>query len=152
MKQHTLRINTALQIAKSPSEIAEAILNPDKMRHYFISQSSGRMEEGKEIIWHFPEFEEAAPIKVEKVIEDKFISFLWENGDRETKVEITLEAVDNTATIVRISEGDMEPDEKGMAWLKGNTEGWANFLACLKAYLEFGINLRTGGFDFHRKK
>lgn len=29
-----------------------------------------------------------------------------------------------------------------------NTEGWANFLACLKAYLEYGINLRKGAFDF----
>lgn len=29
-----------------------------------------------------------------------------------------------------------------------NTEGWANFLACLKAYLDYGINLRKGAFDF----
>ena len=32
--------------------------------------------------------------------------------------------------------------------LMGQTEGWANFLACLKAYLEYGINLRKGAFDF----
>jgi len=38
----------------------------------------------------------------------------------------------------------------GIQWFGGNTEGWANFLACLKAYLEFGINLRKGGFDFMR--
>ncbi len=30
----------------------------------------------------------------------------------------------------------------------GNTEGGANFLACLKAYLEHGIILRKGAFDF----
>jgi hypothetical protein len=34
----------------------------------------------------------------------------------------------------------------GIDWQKGNAEGWANFPACLKAYLEYGIN----GFDFHR--
>jgi dihydrofolate reductase len=28
-----------------------------------------------------------------------------------------------------------------------NTEGWANFLACLKAYLEYGINLRWSGHN-----
>ena len=39
----------------------------------------------------------------------------------------------------------------GLHWFGGNTEGWANFLACLKAYLEFGINLRKGGFDFMKK-
>jgi hypothetical protein len=45
----------------------------------------------------------------------------------------------------------MDNDQAGINWLKGNTEGWANFLACLKAYLEYGINLRKGGFDFMRK-
>lgn len=34
----------------------------------------------------------------------------------------------------------------------GNTDGWANFLACLKAYLEYGINLRKGAFDFLKKQ
>lgn len=37
--------------------------------------------------------------------------------------------------------------ENGICWLKSNTEGWANFLTCLKAYLEYGINLRQGAFD-----
>ena len=32
--------------------------------------------------------------------------------------------------------------------LKGYTAGRANFLACLKAYLEYGINLRKVAFDF----
>ncbi len=36
-------------------------------------------------------------------------------------------------------------------WLRRNTEGWANFLDCLKAWLEYGINLRKGAFDYMRK-
>lgn len=28
------------------------------------------------------------------------------------------------------------------------TGGWSNFPACLKAWLEYGINLRKGAFDF----
>ena len=39
-------------------------------------------------------------------------------------------------------------NEAGIKQLMGQTEGWANFLACLKAYLEYGINLRKGAFDF----
>ena len=42
----------------------------------------------------------------------------------------------------------MDNNEAGIKWLKGNTEGWANFLACLKAWLEYGIHLRKGAFDF----
>ncbi|MDR2039959.1 MAG: hypothetical protein LBQ60_18715 [Bacteroidales bacterium] len=32
--------------------------------------------------------------------------------------------------------------------LQNITEGWANFLACLKAWMEYGINLCKGAFDF----
>jgi uncharacterized protein YndB with AHSA1/START domain len=66
-------------------------------------------------------------------------------------VEITLVPQKDGSTLVKITEREMENDETGINWLKGNTEGWANFLACLKAYLEYGINLRKGGFDFLRK-
>lgn len=61
---------------------------------------------------------------------------------------MNLEPKKDGSTVVRITEKEMENDETGINWLKGNTEGWANFLACLKAYLEFGINLRKGAFIF----
>jgi hypothetical protein len=56
------------------------------------------------------------------------------------------------ATLVNITEKSRENNEAGIKWLKGNTEGWANFLACLKAWLEYGINLRKGAFDFMSDK
>ncbi len=55
---------------------------------------------------------------------------------------------ENDATLVNITEKSMENDDAGIKWLQGNTEGCANFLACLKAYLEHGINLRKGGYEF----
>lgn len=51
-------------------------------------------------------------------------------------------------TVVRVKEGKFNPDEEGTKQAIGQTEGWANFLACLKAYLEYGVNLRQGAFDF----
>jgi hypothetical protein len=56
--------------------------------------------------------------------------------------------VNDNATIVEVTEKSMKNDEAGIKWLKQNTEGWANFLSCLKAWLEYGINLRKGAFDF----
>lgn len=58
----------------------------------------------------------------------------------------------NNSTLVSITEKSMENDEAGIKWLIGNTEGWANFLACLKAWLEYGINLRKGAFDYMTDK
>jgi len=148
MKNQTLEIKTALQIQKPVHEVFEAIVNPAKMSNYFISKSTGKMEEGKQIIWQFPEFERDFPIWVDKIDLDKYISFYWTIDEIDLLTEITLSPISNINTLVTISEKGRENDEAGINWLKANTEGWANFLACLKAYLEYGINLRKGAFDF----
>ena len=145
-----LEIKTALQILKQPHEVFEAIVDPAKMSNYFISKSSGRMEEGKKLVWNFPEFNSDFPIRVFKIKKDKYISFYWSFNDLELLVEITLTPVDKNFTLVTVTEKSMENNEAGINWLKGNTEGWANFLACLKGYVEYGINLRRGAFDFLR--
>jgi hypothetical protein len=69
----------------------------------------------------------------------------------ELLIEINLTSMPDHSTHVIITEKEMPNDEKGINWLKGNTEGWANFLACLKAWLEYGINLRKGAYEFYRK-
>jgi len=83
---------------------------------------------------------------------DKYNSYYWVIGDIELLVEINLISVAGNCTIVTVTEKSRENNEAGINWLKGNTEGWANFLACLKAYLEYGINLRKGAFDFLKVK
>jgi uncharacterized protein YndB with AHSA1/START domain len=148
MTPQTLEIKTALQIQKPIAEVFEAIVNPDQMCQYFISKSSGRMEEGKELIWSFPEFDLEFPVRIGKIEQDQSISYYWKINEEELLVEITLTIKENNSTLVSVTEKSRNNDEAGIKWLKGNTEGWANFLACLKAYLEYGINLRKGGFDF----
>ena len=147
METAKLEIKVGIQILKPASEVFEAIVAPEKMANYFIEKGSGRMEAGKTLTWKFPEFEELSEIEVIKAEKDKNVSFYWEIDGKKMLVEMHLEQRDS-ATVVRITEKDMENNEAGIKWLKGNTEGWANFLACLKAYLEYGINLRKGAFDF----
>jgi uncharacterized protein YndB with AHSA1/START domain len=122
------------------------------MSNYFISKSSGRMEEGKKIMWRFPEFDMEFPIRVGKIEKNKYISFYWDVDGIELLTEMKLTQRANNSTLVSITEKSRENDEAGIKWLMGNTEGWANFLACLKAYLEYGINLRKGAFDFMADK
>jgi uncharacterized protein YndB with AHSA1/START domain len=152
MQPQTLEIKAALQITKPANEVFEAIVNPEKMSNYFISKGSGKMEEGKQIIWKFPEFDMEFPVRIGKVERDKYISFRWEMDGLDLLVEIFLEPRGEKATLVTVTEKSRKNDEAGIKWLKGNTEGWANFLACLKAYLEYGINLRKGAFDFMSEK
>ena len=152
MENQTLEIKAALQIQKPVHEVFEAIVDPAKMSNYFISKGSDRMEQDKKLAWQFPEFDMEVPVRVGKIEKDKYISYYWDSGKgKELLVEMTLTPKDND-TLVTITEKAMDNDEAGIEWLKRNTEGWANFLACLKAWLEYGINLRKGAFDFMKTK
>ncbi len=143
-----LIIKTALQIQKPIEDVFTAIVNPEKMTRYFISKSSAPLEEGAEVTWEWPEFPgQKSVVNSIKIIKNRFISFVWDNS---TTVEITLEEQADQSVVVRVTESGKELNEENLKWYAGNTEGWANFLACMKAYLEHGINLRTGSFEFLR--
>jgi len=143
-----LTAKASLQIQKPVSEVFEAIVNPDYMTKYFISESSGRMETGKELTWEFGDFPVKFPVKVTQVQTNQSVSFVW---DEETVVKITLESQPDNSTVVKVTEGEKEMNEENLKWLTGNTFGWGNFLDCMKAYLEYGINLRKGAFDYRKQ-
>jgi uncharacterized protein YndB with AHSA1/START domain len=137
-----------IQIQKPIEEVFEGIVNPEKMTNYFISESSGRLETGKELTWKFPEFPVEVPVKDIKTEINSSISFVW---DPETVVKIILEEQPDKSTVIKVTEDGKPYNEANLRWALGNTEGWANFLACMKAYLEYGIQLRKGAFDFMRE-
>jgi uncharacterized protein YndB with AHSA1/START domain len=143
-----LESNATIQIQKPIEEVFEGIVNPEKITKYFISESSGRLESGKEVIWKFPEFEDKFPVKEIKIENNSSISFVW---DPKTVVIITLEKLPDDGTIVRVNENGKVLNEDNLKWALENSGGWANFLACMKAYLEYGIQLRKGAFDYMRK-
>jgi uncharacterized protein YndB with AHSA1/START domain len=144
-----LIINAYIQIQKPAHEVFEAIVDPAKMSNYFIRSSTGRMEEGAILTWKFPEFDAQFKIRVGIIRRDEYVSFYWPNTlGQDMFVEMTLKPGANNSTVITVTEKEMDNDEEGIKWFGGNTYGWANFLACLKAYLEYGINLRKGAFDF----
>jgi len=143
-----LTAQATLQIQKPISEVFEAIVNPVHITKYFISESSGRMQTGKELTWEFGDFPGKFPVKVTEIQTNQSISFVW---DEETVVKITLESQPDNSTVVKVTEGEKDLNEENLKWLIGNTFGWGNFLDCMKAYLEYGINLRKGAFDYMKK-
>jgi uncharacterized protein YndB with AHSA1/START domain len=144
-----LEIKAALQVLKPASEVFENIVNPEQMKNYFISQSSGYMTAGASLTWKFPEFDIEFPVTVGKIEKDKYISFSWDGAmdGEQTFIEMNLQAVADDITFITITEKSKPNNEAGIKWLKNNTEGWANFLACLKAWMEYGVHLRKGAFN-----
>jgi len=148
MENQLLEIKTKIQIQKPAAEVFEAIIDPAKMSNYFISKGSARMDSEKVIMWRFPEFDMEFPIRINRIEKDSYIAFYWEVDEVQLLVEMTLTIRPDKSTLVTITEKSRKSDESGIKWLQGNTEGWTNFLACLKAWLEYGINLRKGAFEF----
>jgi uncharacterized protein YndB with AHSA1/START domain len=148
MSKDKLEIKVKMQIQRPVHQVFESIINPDKMSYYFIAKSTGPMEEGSELIWLFPESDKECPIRVGKIKKDKYVSFYWMMDEIELLVEMNLKEMDNNSTLVTITEKSRDNDEAGLKWLSHNSFGWANFLTCLKGYMEYKINLRKGAFDF----
>lgn len=140
-----LTAKASLQIQKPIEEVFEAVVNPEHISKYFIAKSSGRMESDTTLHWEFGDFPGEFPVEVKDVKAPQVVRFVW---DQDTVVEIAFDAQDDQSTVVRITEGEKELSEENLEWLIGNTFGWGNFLDCLKAYLEYGINLRKGAFKY----
>ena len=143
-----LTAKASLQIQKPVEEVFEAVVDPQKITSYFISESSGRMEAGKELQWEFGDFPGKFPVQVREVRTNQRVSFVW---DEDTVVNISFEGQRDGSTVVHITEGEKDLTEENLNWLIGNTFGWGNFLDCLKAYVEYGINLRKGAFDYMKQ-
>lgn len=140
-----LTAKASIGIQKPVSEVFEAIINPEIMQNYFISKGTGIMEVDKEVFWSFPEFDGSYPLKTKEIIPNERIVFVW---DPKSVVTIELQKLSDNNTMIKVAEEGYADDEKGIKWAIGQTEGWANFLACMKAWLEYGIHLRKGAFDF----
>ncbi|WPY98437.1 SRPBCC domain-containing protein [Christiangramia sp. OXR-203] len=147
-----LRISTKIQVAKSREDVFQTITDRKKLNKFFISEASSDLEAGKRTTWKFPEFKFVEfSVDVLKVEYPEIIVLTWEGAENHiTTVTFELTEIEKNQTLVSIVEEGMQNDDEGIAWLGRNSEGWANFLACLKAYLEYGINLREGAFEFLR--
>ena len=144
MDENVLKVKTEARISRPIHEVFESIVDPDKMSRYFITTGSGRMESNRVLIWTWADKGARLNIKVLKAERDRRISFLWPASGVETLVKIELTPADERATVVTVTEMGWPDDTQGIARLAEQTQGWVHFLCCLKAFLEFGINLRTG--------
>jgi len=146
-----LTAKASIQIQKPVKEVFSAIVSADKMNRYFIESSTGNLETDKTVQWKFPEFDDIFPVTGKVIKENEYVSFDW-SGEPNMLVEFFLQPQVDNSTVVKVVEHEMEKTDAGIKQMMQQTEGWANFLACLKASLEYNINLRNGAFDYIRAK
>lgn len=144
-----LTANASIQIQKPVNEVFSAIVSANKMNRYFIESATGDLETGKTVQWKFPEFDDIFPVTGKEIKQNEYVSFKWD-GAPNMLVEIFLQPQTDHSTLVKVVEHEMEKTDAGIKQMMQQTEGWANFLSCLKANLEYNINLRKGAFDYMR--
>jgi uncharacterized protein YndB with AHSA1/START domain len=81
-------------------------------------------------------------VTVREVEAGKRIVLHWGEG---TRVEMSFVPLDAVSTMVQIRESGWPSTDAGFTAAFGNCGGWMHMMTCLKAYAEYGINLREGG-------
>jgi uncharacterized protein YndB with AHSA1/START domain len=148
-----LKFQVQTKIQKPVAEVFDAVHNPDKLSCYFTNGgASAPLTEGWTVQWAFadnPGDEPVSfPVMVKKVIPNELITFEWQGGDdHNTLVEMNFEAAGPGETIVRISESGWRENQGDLNRSYMNCMGWSQMVSALKAYAEYGINLRKGAYE-----
>jgi uncharacterized protein YndB with AHSA1/START domain len=78
------------------------------------------------------------------VEQDRRIVFEGPGAGPKTQVSVAFATDDEGYTVVTVNEAPFALDEGDVKRALGQTAGWTYTLCCLKAWLQFGINLRAG--------
>lgn len=155
-----LKFQVYTKIQKPIGDVFDAIYNPQKLKEYFTTKNaSAPLNEGTTVYWDFADFPsedgKGFPVKVIECKKNERIIFEWEANEPQdankglcynTQVVINFEAISANETKVSISESGWKETPTGLKSAFGNCSGWMQMASCLKAYLEYGINLRKGFF------
>lgn len=137
------------RINKPVAEVFNAVVDSKTIIKYFVNRTSSDMISGEKITWVWDEYGDGEVI-VKRVVENELIelgldSRNWQKtADEayEVTVAFEFESLDEKTTMVSISESGWRHDEAGYQGSHDNCGGWQDMLLCLKAYLEYGIDLR----------
>lgn len=140
-----ITVKVEISIKKPIKKVFDAVLKPIP---YFLKKASGPLKEKAEVYWEFPEFPEGFSVRVHRVVPYKLIQFEWPRGEgQETNlVEFIFKPFAKNVTTVFISESGWPNSKKWREPSYRNCMGWTHMACSLKAYLEYGINLREGSF------
>ncbi len=147
-----LKYKVMIHVGRPVGEVFEAVADPKQLSSYFTTGgASARLEEGTTVIWEFADFPGAFPIEVGEVIKDQKIVLRWQSDDPEApsdKLTVTMsfKSTDDNRTLVEIEENGWRDTESGLKSSYGNCMGWSQMLCALKAWVEYGINLREGAY------
>lgn len=146
-----IRFEVQVKVQKPVDEVFDAVYLPEQLSGYFTNGGAhGRLDEGSTVEWAFedtPGEEMQFPVEVERMVREDLIVIRWPGTQKEmNRVEIRFEPTAPHETLVRISESGWRDTQSDIDASYRNCMGWSQMLFALKAYVEYGINLRKGAY------
>lgn len=129
-------------IRKAVGEVFEAFINPEITTKFWFTQSTGRVEPGKQVTWYWEMYNISVPVDVREPEENKRILIDWGNYDSVTRVEWIFTPYGKDGTYVTITNSGFKGDgDKVVRAALDSTGGFTTVLDGAKAWLEHSINL-----------
>ena len=129
-------------IRKPVAEVFEAFITPEITTNFWFTKSSGKLEEGEEIIWTWEMYNLDVPVRVSEIIPNEKIEIEWGNYDDMTRVVFNFKEISESETFVNVVndlfKGNTDELKKQ---IRDSTGGFNLVMAGCKAWLEHGINL-----------
>ncbi|HEY2846507.1 MAG TPA: SRPBCC domain-containing protein [Pyrinomonadaceae bacterium] len=147
-----LKFQVQTRIQKPVEDVFDAVYNPGKLSGYFANGgASAPLDAGTTVRWAFDDNpgQEVIdfPVTVEECVKNVRIVLYWQGSPgKQNRVEMLFEPVGDDETIVKISESGWDENDADLERSYGNCMGWSQMLSALKAYTEYGINLRKGAY------
>ncbi len=131
----------ALLIRRPVAEVFEAFVDPDVITKFWFEKSTGRLECGKAVQWHWELYNASTEVRVKAIEENKRILIEWDPDNPTTVEWIFTPRSDDTTYLSVINKGFTGDGDEIVCQALESTGGFALVLAAAKAYLEHGIEL-----------
>lgn len=134
-------VTASMFIRKPVEKVFKAFINPEITTHFWFTNSTGELEEGKQVRWDWEMYGVSAQVKVKAIEKNKRILIKWGSDENFTTVGWEFTPY-NEGTFVSITNEDFNGTaDAQVAQAIDSMGGFTMVLAGLKAFLEHGIEL-----------
>lgn len=135
-------VKADMLIRRPVEEVFEAIVDPAVTTKFWFTKSSGKLEQGATVRWHWEMYGVSTEVIVRELLLNEKILFEWGDEGDYTDVEWTFSRRSDNETLLTVVNSGFkgEADDVVVQALDSNG-GFTMVLCALKAYLEHGIPL-----------
>ena len=137
-----IKFTNSIVINKPLQEVYNSFIDNEIICSYFTTNSSAPIKRsGETIKWKWNNDE--ADIFINEVVENKTVSFSWKGYKVDYNIFAVFDFLETDGkTIVKVTEMGWNKDDAGIASSHANCSGWQDMLCCMKAWIEYKIDLR----------